>query len=222
MRDLFSITPDIIYRLYQKYEYTLDTREYAINIFGIRSKDNTTGKYSDVIGIITNCPNIKNTTVDTPYYIRRTSKFGNSSITFTIELFIGTTKPGIPNLLKPINPKGAAIIVPGFYPNVWTKGLHKGKYPALIQCGTFNLYRDNNKNAVADYVGPIYKSTGDGINCHHGSITPSIFIGLYSAGCQVIKDTANFEQVFMYHIDNAYVKGQTKFNYALFKEEDIV
>ena len=190
---------------------------YQLNIFGIRSTDNTSGKYSDVIGIIRKTSVLPVTQeITTPYHVRKCDQG------YVVELFVGTTKPGIPNLLKPVNPKGAAIVVPGFYPNVWIRGLHKGKYPALVQSGHFKVYRDNNKDSIADYAGPIFDSSGDGINLHHGSITPSIFIGLYSAGCQVVKDTDKFKSVFMWNIEKANEEMQRYFNYALFEEKDVL
>lgn len=201
---------DMVYPKNQK------TTFYQLNIFGIRSTDNSSGKYSDVIGIIRSTSiQPTNSEINTPYYVRR------YALGYVIELFVGTTKPGIPNLLKPINPKGAAIVVPGFYPNVFVRGLHKGKYPALVQNGHFKVYRDNNKDSIIDYAGPIFDSSNDGINLHHGSITPSLFIGLYSAGCQVVKDTAKFKSVFMWNIEKSNEEMQRYFNYALFEDRDV-
>lgn len=208
---------DVLDMYYGKgYTPLLDKSKGDINIFGIRTK-NTNGKYSDIIGVLRRCEKPVTCTINDATHTRRY----DSSAQISIDLFTGTTVPGIPNLLKPINPKGTAIIVPGYYKNVWSKGLHKGKYPALVQTGAFKIYRDNNKDSIWNDNGGTYISVGDGINLHHGSIAKSIFIGPYSAGCQVIQDTAKFENVFMYIIKDSIVKGTTKFDYALFEEKDI-
>src|SRR5690606_17765887 len=63
--------------------------------------------------------------------------------------YAATTRPGIPYLRKPVNTKGAAIMVPGQYPG-YRLGLHRGKYIALVQAAPVDVYRDNDKDDVYD------------------------------------------------------------------------
>ena len=42
------------------------------------------------------------------------------------------TEPGIYYLQNPMNPKGTASVAPGWYPDLWVRGEHKGR-PALQQ-----------------------------------------------------------------------------------------
>lgn len=218
-----DITVSKLLEAYARNKYKLylpsDTKgsNFSLNIGGIRTVDNKSGKYSDFIYILRKSekPRLCCEVEDFDYV--RTYQDG-----YILDIFAATTKPGIPNLLKPVNPKGAAVVVPGQYIDVWSKGLHKGKYPALVQTGTFQIYRDNNKDSIVDYTGPKNISKGDGINCHHGAINKSLIIGLYSAGCQVHMNAKNFEDIFMWTIDNAIKNGMSKFTYTLFEEKDII
>jgi hypothetical protein len=49
-----------------------------------------------------------------------------------------------------LNPKGAAILVPGQYCGSHAIGLHQGKYRALRQVKPLPVYRDSNKDMNYD------------------------------------------------------------------------
>ena len=136
-------------------------------------------------------------------------------------LFIAgsTCDPGLDNLLKPVNNNGCAIVMNGYWRDLWKIGLHKGQYKALVQNARVVVFRDNDKDSQLDYAnitnddprvvrwdsdkdkkiiiegGQSYliERGSFGINCHRASEHKLIAkIGLYSAGCCVIQDSTKF------------------------------
>lgn len=142
----------------------------GVKLTGIRSTKNTNGqqtsnKFIDVCLI----------------------EYGN---TFKVVPF--TTVPGLKSMKNFDNGKGVAILEPGKY-TVWTTGLHKGQYRALVQReGEVEVYRDGNRDNVFNF-GPIDKGFF-GINCHKAG-ADSTFVDNWSAGCQVFKRKADFDFV---------------------------
>lgn len=130
-----------------------------------------------------------------------------------------TTDPGLPLALNPINPDGVGIVCPGFYKDVWVKGLHKGLYPALIQLGsTITSARDNNKDKYMDIDCSKAKSGYYGCNLHHAGNKTSDDVGLYSAMCQVLRYVDDLHFVLSL-VDKSGIKN---FNYTLYNKSDFV
>jgi hypothetical protein len=100
-----------------------------------------------------------------------------------------TTRPGTDWLKKPIA-GGCAVLVPDQYINAYQLGLHRSnpKHPALVQRGLLTIYRDNNRNDIADEIGRKEKGLF-GINIHHAGEN-STYVNNWSAGCQVFKRIA--------------------------------
>lgn len=125
------------------------------------------------------------------------------------------TLPGFPNLLKPVNMKGTALLVPGQYVNCYSLGMHRNKYRALVQVEPVKVYRDNNKDMVYD----LYDRTVDiglfGINIHRASFGAKV-VGLDGAGCQVIKSSSDFLQ-FIKICEEAMNSHGNRFTYTLVK-----
>lgn len=198
-----TISYDAIKEVYQRKGYKFYIGEYSINIFGIRSNNRKAGMYDDVLGyaIITN---------------------GKP------EIFIaqGTTDPGIPYLENPQSTKGCAILVAGQYRGAYTVGWHGNNNPnfrhkALIQCAPMKVYRDNDKDEILDFDAATIQEGIFGINIHRGSkALTSSEIGKYSAGCQVFKSAAVFED-FMKVVEKSAGMYGNKFTYTLFNEDDI-
>lgn len=92
-----------------------------------------------------------------------------------------TTQPGARYTLRPINKEGAAIAELGYH-ECWQPGLHRGKYPALIQTGA-PIWVD--RNPEKDYMRHReHRQRGwFGINQHHADDAPRSDIGTHSAGC---------------------------------------
>ena len=108
-------------------------------------------------------------------------------------LYVGTTEPGrYYTVQKVLNNKGAARLELG-QQRCWQIGLHNNQYEALVQKDVpVNVRRDGNKDfsRKEDEL-----DRGDfGINIHHGGDSPVNDIGLYSAGCQVIRSTTDFAE----------------------------
>lgn len=103
---------------------------------------------------------------------------------------VATTDPGA---VAPRRAEGTAILQPGFYPGLWTKGLHRGKYPAGVQKGPCRLWRDDVSDGRIRRAGPTYTGLF-GINLHHGGDSAGP-VGSWSEGCQVLRFVADLEFV---------------------------
>lgn len=143
-----------------------DQQPYNLNIVGVRNKFGRPNYFDDVILV---------------FYHQKGKLMSHH--------FQATTLPGIPYLLKPVNPEGAALLVPGQYKDAYQLGKHKG-YDALIQVGPVKVYRDNNLDLEYDFSNP--HEGFFGINIHRASLTAKV-VGPDSAGCQVIKKRSDYE-----------------------------
>jgi hypothetical protein len=113
-----------------------------------------------------------------------------------------------------LNPKGTAVLKPGQYVDTWKIGLHQGKYEALTQCANVTVFRDGNKNDVAE-ESKITETGIFGINIHRAN--PSIvskFIDKWSAGCQVLNAPKQFNHL----LAKCKTSGLNKFTYTLLNE----
>jgi hypothetical protein len=130
-----------------------------------------------------------------------------------LRFFPNTTNPGAVYLQKLLNPKGAAVLVPGQYKNAWGLGLHRGKYTALVQVRPVSVYRDADKDLKSENNGVI--DTGlFGINIHKANTGISLLINGHSAGCQVFQNSADFDTI----IAECKMCGQKQFTYTLLLE----
>jgi hypothetical protein len=185
----FSIE-DII-KVYQQKGYPVDKEKILIT--GIRSNDQT--------------PNIFNDAIIWIQWFKNAVRLKQAPV---------TTDPGLFYLLNPINPKGTAIIKPGFYPDCWAFGLHNGKYEALVQVGNITLIRDFNRNKVIDYNSGREETVNNaGINCHHAG-EDSQQVDNWSAGCQVFKRLSDWYPF----INDCKQAKQQRFSYGLLLESD--
>ena len=110
-----------------------------------------------------------------------------------------TMEPGGYYTYNRMNPLGVARIAFGQYLDAWQIGLHHSQ-PALVQCGTIKVYRDNNEDGfrTGDTV-----DVGDdfSINQHttgnEGTNNAPDVIGRWSAGCAVGRYSATHYDTFM-------------------------
>lgn len=158
---------------------------FDFHIIGIRSKANLPNKFDDLIGIV------------------------NKD---TITWYTCTTNPGTFWLENPSNKLGTALLVPNQYIDTYGLGLHQNKYEALKQYKEVEVYRDADKDKIAEETNTIDKGLF-GINIHHAG-TASTNIDKWSAGCQVI---ANLEEwkTFLKQCKDSKLKS---FTYTLLKE----
>lgn len=97
----------------------------------------------------------------------------------------GTTEPGKFYTWHPNNPNGVARIAFGQY-KAWVKGLHHGRWPALVQRERIKLHRDLNRDGRRSGSDPIDIGKTFGVNQH--STSPDKvpeFVNSFSAGCFV-------------------------------------
>lgn len=157
------------------------------HLVGIRSRANGKNIFDDLIAVI-----------------------NNNEITW----YTCTTNPGTHWLLNLLNPKGTAVLKPGQYVDSWQIGLHQGKYEALTQCKPIAVYRDGDRDEVAETLGQ-FETGMFGINIHRAN--PSIvskLIDKWSAGCQVLNDPQQFNAL----LAKCKASGLNKFTYTLLNE----
>lgn len=175
-----------------------------INIFGIRNEENQPEDiFNDFIGIATDSDLI---------------------------LFEATTDPGWYYTEKPFTVDGitgAAHLCLGYHPDIWMVDIHmKGRtvaHKALCQYGNaVKIWRDIDKDGIQDDQ-DIIQSGYFGINLHRAGITKTENIGLWSAGCQVIKSADDFK-ILLGTIESStkYKRdSRSRFSYVLFDKSEI-
>ena len=132
-----------------------------------------------------------------------------------------TTDAGKYWLKNPMNSKGCALLVPHQYRSTYKIDLHSGKYTALCQrLKNVEVYRDDNKDQILDFN--VTKEWGMfGINIHRSNPwSESHNVDKWSAGCQVFKKVADFDE-FMDICKRANDNWGNSFTYTLIKEEDL-
>ena len=123
--------------------------------------------------------------------------------------WIATTRPGIPYLLKPVNPHGTAILVPGQYIEAYELGLYKG-YTALRQVEKVRVYRDKDGDSAFDESPKTIETGLFGIHIHRASLANRV-VGMSSAGCQVFKYRSDYEEF----IEMCRSSRKKRFTYTL-------
>ena len=177
---------------------------YNLNIIGVRSKESIKqeNRFDDILIVS---------------FGLATSGY-NSSTKFIFQI---TTDPGIKSLKTPMNAKGTAILVPGQYRGSHKLGLHQGKYEALVQCAPVKVYRDANKDSILDVDKRTIDTGMFGINIHKAGIA-SVIVDGWSAGCQVVAKTDEYE-IFMDLCRKQKLAGHgDKFTYTLLEEKDLI
>ena len=169
--------------------YQVFTKPYMLNIVGVRTTEQP-NKFDDTMNVFWKDDNNK----------------------WILKQYPCTTDPGTYYLLKPMNKLGTAILKEGQYIDGWKRGLHKGKYTALRQAKNVVVYRDADRNAIFDFNSR--ETTGMyGINIHKAGADSSE-VKNWSAGCQVFKKSADFDE-FMGLVKKQEEKYGNKFTYTL-------
>jgi len=179
--------------------YTIDRRPFKLNIIGVRNaKATNQNTFDDQLAYF--------------YYDNNGQLRG--------KVAVGTTDPSTYWLNNPMNVKGAAVLKSGEYKDAYAIGLHRGQYTALVQVKPVTTIRDNDRNAIINYFAPT--TTGlYGINIHRATLNKQnkAVIGQDSAGCQVFRDVADYNEM----IDLAKKSREkygNKFSYILIDELD--
>jgi len=183
--------PPIIRRLDAMGYKTFKSVEWDLNLIGIRNPNRRPGIFDDLFVVV-----YKN------------------GFDWIEERYKCTTEAGLDQHLAPSNPLGVAILKPGQYRGVWSLDMHNSKYEALCQRnGKVTVYRDNNRDAKSDYTNE--QSGYFGINIHRAHSSKIVqSTNVYSAGCQVIQNPADFSRLMgLCHLQIG--AGYDKFSYTL-------
>lgn len=189
-----------IQAIFKKKGYVIYTKPFDLNIFGIRSNESQSDKFDDIVGFWCN---------DTK---------GN----IVFYQFPATTDPGKHWLLTPMRSEGTAIMVPGQYKGLYKKGFHK-TYPALEQKSNASYVRDNNKDTKLDFdlyrKNPESNVFSDNIKSNiHKAGKFSVFVGAWSAACQVLQKESDFN-ILMEYVQKQIDAGLgNSFTYTLLED----
>ena len=184
---------DVITAL-QRRGWTIHSAPWKLNIVGIRTADPRPNRFDDMVLV----------------FYRDDSKWHWHA-------FAATTDPGTYWLQNPLAPQGTAILAEGHYPNAYQIGLHRGKYYALVQRGgPVTVIRDYNRDGVLDFDSPRRFSGYFGINIHRAtSRGTSTQVDRWSAGCQVLASSSDFEMLMQLAERSRRETGENAFSYSL-------
>ena len=136
-------------------------------------------------------------------------------------VFTCTTDPGLHWRRHPITERGTAILKPGHYPGLWSLGLHRGQYEALVQRGPCTVFRDSDRDGQLDTAGAREETGLFGINCHRAAeACQPTTVGRWSAGCQVLPDSADFGLLLALARKHISSYGN-RIGYTLIEEKDL-
>jgi hypothetical protein len=181
---------------------------FNLNIVGVRSLNSESNKFDDFLLVA----------------------YKDASFQWVLKEYQITTDPGKPGLLRPSNPGGTAVIVPGQYPGAYMVGIHGRskpagrRYEALEQVGKMNYVRDNTRDSKIDFA--LWKDPKNVFsavlktNIHRaGRWAIQRLVEVYSEGCQVFQDPVKFDE-FMELCKKSAGIHVNRFTYTLLLEED--
>jgi len=186
------------------YRFFDNGKPFNLNIIGVRSDERVAGKFDDSIMVL----------------------YRDQIRDWRVFVAPLTTDPGSFYLRKPLNPNGTLIMLEGQYTGVYKKGIHgrtwtSGGYPALEQCGDISYVRDANRDNILD-IDKDNVITGNFKTNIHRAYKNKVaeFIWKWSAGCQVLQDPKDFDEL-MKLVDNSLLFGYpNKFSYTLLNQKD--
>ena len=196
------ITPTLLANALKAKGHPIALRDWDLNLVGIRHSNRDSNHFNDALAMLW---------------------WANAHLNLVV--FRCTTDPGAYWREHPMNPKGTATLIPGFYLGLWQLGLHRGRYEALVQRGDCWVYRDNDRDQQLD--GRLTDSGVFGINLHRASdrgagrsYDAPDTVDRWSAGCQVIPDTGDYTVLMALCKQHARRHGN-QFNYTLIEERDL-
>jgi hypothetical protein len=194
---LETLIKAMIKKGYQVFES--DSKPFNLNIVGVRDSSPKTNYFNDTLSV-----------------------FWKYEGQWNMLTFQATTLAGLKYLKSPMNPKGCAILVPNQYRGVWELGGHgKTKYTALTQRkGEVEVYRDADKDNEYDMIEGNTEKGYFGINIHRASQGERETVDGYSAGCQVIQNSDEFD-VFIEICKKSEKYWGNSFSYTLLNQSDL-
>lgn len=196
MIDIQTLQKALLLRGYKLFDD--DSKPYNLNLIGVRSNDLTPNVFNDWFCVMW--------------------KFEGN---WNLNVFKCTTDPGLYWLEKPMNEHGTAILKEGQHRGMWTRGMHQGKYPALVQAEPVTVIRDYNRDNKLDFDLGRLDAGLFGINGHRAnSKWESIQVDKWSAGCQVLSNPQEFDQLITL-CDESRKHWGNSFTYTLLSENDL-
>lgn len=194
---LETLIKAMIKKGYQVFEG--DSKPFNLNIVGVRDSSPKTNYFNDTLSV-----------------------FWKYEGQWNMLTFQATTLAGLKYLKTPMNPKGCAILVPNQYKGVWKLDGHgKTKYTALCQRnGEVEVYRDADKDNEYDMIEGNTEKGYFGINIHRASQGERETVDGYSAGCQVIQNSDEFD-VFIEICKKSEKYWGNSFSYTLLNQSDL-
>jgi hypothetical protein len=182
-----------------------DKGSFNVNIVGVRSGESKANKFDDMILLV----------------------YRNKKGTWEVVSSTATTDPGKHYLVdSPVNDRGTAILVPNQYRGVYRVDIHAKSnknfaHEALCQRGgVLSVWRDNNRDDILDHNPESIEEGWFGVNIHRSKSSGAAnYVGAYSAGCQVFKNSTDFD-TFMDVVNKSKDKYGNSFTYTLLEEED--
>jgi len=173
---------------------TFETKNWDLNIVGVRRAGGTVNKFDDRIFVACRDDGGK----------------------MRLWSWAATTDPGLYWMKTTMNSKGTAALVPGQYRGTWELGLHSGK-EALRQVKPVKTYRDNDRDDVLDLDPKTITEGLYGINLHRAGRNSTV-VDKWSAGCQVWAMDKDFEEFISLCKRQVAVNGFRTFTYTLMEE----
>ncbi len=190
------ITPTLLANTLKAKQHPIALRDWDLNLVGIRHSNRDSNYFNDALAVLW---------------------WANAHL--NLVTFRCTTDPGAYWRQHPMNPKGTAILMPGFYPGLWQLGLHRGRYEALVQRSDCWVYRDNDRDLQLDGRDSEYGVFG--INLHRAADRGAgRTVDRWSAGCQVVPDTSDYQLLIALCKRHARQHGNV-FSYTLIEEQDL-
>jgi len=181
-----------------------DRGTFNVNIVGIRATKKQTNVFDDTLLLI----------------------YKNKKKEWEVISSVITTDPGEKYLVDPINDKGTAILIPNQYRGVYQVDIHarnnsRFAHEALCQRGgKLQVWRDNDRDTILEHDPESIDEGWFGINIHRSKSTGEAdYVGSYSAGCQVFKNSTDFK-LFMDIIKRSRKLYGNSFSYTLLEEQD--
>ena len=174
---------------------------YNVNIIGVRSDEDIFNKFDDALVVI----------------------YRDRNKNWEVRSYSITTDPGKIWQEKPMNSKGCAILVPDQYRGVYKIDGHGVTgYPAMCQrLGNVKVFRDPDRDHEHDRDAGTIDEGMFGINIHRSrKYGEADLVNSYSAGCQVFKNTTDFND-FMKLANKSADKFGNSFTYTLISEGDL-
>jgi hypothetical protein len=188
-----------ILRVMHQKGYVVYTEPHRLNIVGVRDPNPVSNSFDDAIHLF----------------------FKDEAGNWIVKKNPATTDAGRTYLLKPMNSKGTAILVPGQYVDSHKLGLHRGQYTALVQQKPVTVMRDNSQDDRLDFKAPLRETGLFGINIHRATASgTSRTVDSWSAGCQVFANSSDFAQFISWCQKHSNLYGNN-FTYTLLSQEEL-